>query len=244
MIVMSAAQGSVTDPLNLGEAAVVLPGAPGATEAYTTLLGEPRAVSGAGFWPAGNGSVCVLTESEEATPGVAFAAADVAGAERLLARRGLPIAATVDDLRPGRWTETVPSVGIIPADGGAEQGRPSLDHVVFTAPTIDTAVALFAGRLGMDLRLIKPFGEGGQLFFRTSAVIVEVLAGLQPSEDVGLWGLAWDTTDIDQERERLIAAGLEVSEVRDGRKPGTRVATVREPALATPTILIESTPRR
>ena len=40
-------------------------------------------------------------------------------------------------------------------------------------------------------------------------------------------------------RERLVAGGVEVSEVRTGRKPGTRVATVRDRALGTPTLLIE-----
>ena len=35
------------------------------------------------------------------------------------------------------------------------------------------------------------------------------------------------------------AEGLDVSEVRPGRKPGTRVATVRERTLGTPTLLIE-----
>ena len=38
-----------------------------------------------------------------------------------------------------------------------------------------------------------------------------------------LWGLSWRVADIDATRARLLAAGVDVSEVRAGRKPGTRV---------------------
>ena len=40
-----------------------------------------------------------------------------------------------------------------------------------------------------------------------------------------LWGLSWRVADIDATRARLLAAGIDVSEVRNGRKPGTRVMT-------------------
>jgi hypothetical protein len=33
--------------------------------------------------------------------------------------------------------------------------------------------------------------------------------------------------DIDAAHARLVAAGFDVSEIRTGRRPGTRVATVR-----------------
>ena len=41
----------------------------------------------------------------------------------------------------------------------------------------------------------------------------------------------------------LAAAGVEVSEVRTGRKPGTRVLTVRSSACGIPTLLVERTAR-
>ncbi|WP_454166130.1 hypothetical protein [Gordonia iterans] len=114
---------------------------------------------------------------------------------------------------------------------------------MFTAPSVDAAVALFAGRLGLDLRLERAFGGLTQMFFRTRSVIVEVLAGGEGAPEFALWGLAWRCADLDAEHARLTGLGLTLSEVRAGRKPGTRVATVREPSLGTPTILIEQTAR-
>ena len=54
-----------------------------------------------------------------------------------------------------------------------------------------------------------------------------------------LWGLSWRVTDIDATRARLMAAGIDVSEVRTGRKPGTRVMTVRSGTCGVPTLLVQ-----
>jgi hypothetical protein len=40
-------------------------------------------------------------------------------------------------------------------------------------------------------------------------------------------------------RARLAGAGLDVSEVRPGRKPGTRVISVKDGTCGVPTLLIE-----
>lgn len=65
-------------------------------------------------------------------------------------------------------------------------------------------------------------------------------APIEPTGDPDSFGgLAWRSADIEATRERLVAGGVEVSEVRTGRKPGTRVATVRDRALGTPTLIIE-----
>ena len=57
-----------------------------------------------------------------------------------------------------------------------------------------------------------------------------------------LWGLSWRVRDADLARERLLASGLDVSEVRAGRRPGTRVLTVRDGTLGVPTLLLEPPP--
>jgi hypothetical protein len=54
-----------------------------------------------------------------------------------------------------------------------------------------------------------------------------------------LWGLSWRVADIDAARARLAAAGLDVSEVRGGRKPGTRVMSVRDGTCGINTLLLE-----
>ncbi len=52
------------------------------------------------------------------------------------------------------------------------------------------------------------------------------------------FGLAWRVADVDAARERLHRAGFRVDPVRRGRKPGTRVATVRSRTCGVPTLLI------
>jgi hypothetical protein len=49
--------------------------------------------------------------------------------------------------------------------------------------------------------------------------------------------------DLDATRERLASAGVDVSDARTGRKPGTRVLTVRNGTCGIPTLLVERTPR-
>jgi hypothetical protein len=58
-----------------------------------------------------------------------------------------------------------------------------------------------------------------------------------------LWGLSWRVADIDATRVRLLSAGIDVSEVRTGRKPGTRVLSVRSGTCGIPTLLVERTAR-
>jgi catechol 2,3-dioxygenase-like lactoylglutathione lyase family enzyme len=55
-----------------------------------------------------------------------------------------------------------------------------------------------------------------------------------------LWGLSWRVQDADAARARLAAASVNVSEVRVGFKPGTRVFTVRDKTCGIPTLMIEA----
>ena len=54
-----------------------------------------------------------------------------------------------------------------------------------------------------------------------------------------LSGLCWRVSDIDATHARLVQAGADVSEVRTGRKPGTRVMTVRRGTCGVPTLLVQ-----
>ncbi|MFT4088342.1 MAG: VOC family protein [Gordonia sp. (in: high G+C Gram-positive bacteria)] len=214
---------------------------------YAALLGEPASPD---RWTFGNGELRVSSSGDESR--IAFEVTDFEAATDLLTRRGLSSIADDDDPALRRFAGQ-PALGLAPASPKKDERCPlALDHAVFTAPGIDAAIALFSGRLGLDLRLVKPLGESAaQLFFRTASTVVEVLVGSgdqEGSEPRGdapatLWGLAWRTADLDAEHARLTAAGLALSEIRTGRKPGTRVCTVREPALGAPTILIGQTPR-
>jgi hypothetical protein len=48
---------------------------------------------------------------------------------------------------------------------------------------------------------------------------------------------------IEATRARLVAAGIDVSDVRTGRKPGTRVLSIRNGTCGIPTLLVERTAR-
>ena len=122
-----------------------------------------------------------------------------------------------------------------------------LDHVVVATEDSDRAAALYGARLGLDLALDRSHHDWGQLmFFRCGDLIVEVVrrpvAGGDPRHD-RLWGLSWRVADIDATRARLLAAGLDVSEVRNGRKPGTRIMTVRNGTCGIQTVLLERAPK-
>lgn len=127
---------------------------------------------------------------------------------------------------------------------GAEAAVSALDHVVVMSRDAEATRALYGEKLGLRLALDRSFPERGSrlLFFRTGGVTVEIAAriGAEPEPDAPdeLWGLAWQVPDVERACERLSRGGADVSEVRAGRKPGTRVATVREPTHGVATLLI------
>jgi catechol 2,3-dioxygenase-like lactoylglutathione lyase family enzyme len=122
-----------------------------------------------------------------------------------------------------------------------------LDHVVVSTEDSERAAALYGARLGLDMALDRSHQDWGQLmFFRCGDLIVEVVrrpvAGADLAHDK-LWGLSWRVANIDATRARLLADGIEVSEVRTGRKPGTRVMTVRSGTCGVQTLLLERSAR-
>ena len=123
----------------------------------------------------------------------------------------------------------------------------AMDHVVVSTADPERAAALYGARLGLDMALDRSHQEWGQLmFFRCGDLIVEVVrrpvAGADQAHDK-LWGLSWRVADIDATHARLVAAGIDVSQVRIGRKPGTRVLSVRDGTCGIHTLLLERTAR-
>ncbi len=125
----------------------------------------------------------------------------------------------------------------------------AMDHVVIATADPERAAALYGARLGLDMALDRSHPDWGRLmFFRCGDLIVEIVqrpgtdAKIDTAHDK-LWGMSWRVADIDATRARLATAGVDVSEVRDGRKPGTRVLTVRSGTCGIPTLLVERTPR-
>ena len=135
--------------------------------------------------------------------------------------------------------------------GDGEAAVSGLDHVVVNTGDAEAARALYGEGLGLRLALDKEFPQWGarMLFFRVGGVTVEVVSefgktdsGEAPARDRSsdqLFGLCWRVPDADRARTRLHEQGLDVSPVRKGRKPGTRVFTLRDGSCGVPTLIVE-----
>ena len=132
--------------------------------------------------------------------------------------------------------------------GSAAAAVRALDHVVVSSGDIEASRALYGDLLGLRLALDRRFEARGLriLFFRIGGVTVEVAGPLEPPADAPptdrFGGLAYRVGDVDAARSRLLAGDFDVSEVRAGAKPGTRVCTVRRETHGVPTLLIEPGP--
>ena len=120
-----------------------------------------------------------------------------------------------------------------------------VDHVVVKTQSAEAAKIFYGDQLGIRLALEQDVPEWGgvQLFFRVSSMSIEVIASDRAPEQDELWGLALKTGDIETTHTRLTDSNVEVSDIRDGRKPGTRVCTAKSHSLGVPTLLIEHSPR-
>jgi len=212
---------------------------------------EVIAPSGEG--PAGDRLRARLDAAGEGTWICAFRSDDVAADARLMSRRGLEVepyrdvarvrAAGLDLLlTPGRI-----GAAISPPTGAEAAAIPALDHIVVHTPNPDRALGLYGAKFGLDLRLDRANEAWGarQLFFRCGEAVFEVGASLKaPVSDAPdrFGGLAWRVADPDAAQARIAAAGFDVSEVRKGRKPGTKVFTVRDAPAGVPTLMLSAEP--
>ena len=125
----------------------------------------------------------------------------------------------------------------------------TLDHFVIATPNTDRTLAHYGARLGLDLRLDRAHPEWGAhfLFFKTGGLIFEIVQRLKEDTDLSandqIFGLTWTVRDIEAAHARLSGLGLNVSEIRKGRKPGSTVFTVREATFNVPTLFISHSPR-
>jgi catechol 2,3-dioxygenase-like lactoylglutathione lyase family enzyme len=124
----------------------------------------------------------------------------------------------------------------------------AMDHVVVSTADPERAAALYGARLGLDMALDRSHPDWGRLmFFRCGDLVVEVSHRPGRPTDAArdrLRGLCWRVADIDATHARLTTAGVDVSEVRAGRKPGTRVMTVRNGTCGVPTLLVQPSARK
>mgnify|MGYP001246459964 FL=1 len=117
-----------------------------------------------------------------------------------------------------------------------------LDHIVINSNDPDGLIDLYRDKYEIRLALdqfIEQWG-GRMLFFRTNHTTIEAI-GIKKdgSPEDSLWGLAWTTKDIKKAHKRLLDAGVSITDVKDGRKPNTLVATIKSHTSNIPTLLIQ-----
>ena len=134
--------------------------------------------------------------------------------------------------------------GILPKYESFENDQVErLDHIVINSNDPDGLIELYRDTYGIRLALdqyVEKWG-GRMLFFRTNQTTIEAI-GINNDADKPIdkaWGLAWTTKDIKKMHARLVSEGVEISDVKDGRKPKTLVATIKSHTCNIPTLLIE-----
>ncbi len=216
----------------------------GSAAVYETLLGR-RATDGR--LRTGNVGLA-FSGGASGLHSMTFATGDVAKAATLLERRAAAMTLDGDAI-----ALTGHGVAIRVAAKGNDAPSPfladeaacvsALDHVVVRTANPERAIAFYAGRLGLDLRLDRsnPAWGARLLFFRGGETVVEIAhdlnKGVSDAPD-RLWGLSWRTPDIAKCNARLKTAGIDVSEPRDGRRPGSQVFTVKSHTAEVPTLVI------
>jgi catechol 2,3-dioxygenase-like lactoylglutathione lyase family enzyme len=119
-----------------------------------------------------------------------------------------------------------------------------LDHVVIATSDAERAAALYGARLGLDMALDMSRPDWGVrlMFLRCDDLIIEIAQRLNApdaSASDRLMGLSWRVADADAAQAQLAASGFDVSEVRPGRKPKTRIFSVRNRTSGVPTVMIQ-----
>lgn len=123
-------------------------------------------------------------------------------------------------------------------------GVSRLDHLVINTPHPTRAIAHYAGRLGLRFALDRTIEKFGTrfLFFRIGGLTLEVIHRLDVAEEQDapdtLWGMTWEVQDLSAAHGRLKEVGVNVSDIRTGRKPGTEVFTLRDNTLGIPTLFL------
>jgi catechol 2,3-dioxygenase-like lactoylglutathione lyase family enzyme len=130
----------------------------------------------------------------------------------------------------------------------AAQAVTAIDHLVIRSPNPERAIALYGGRLGLDFALDRTNPDWGSrlLFFMCGGVRVEIghaLAKGVSDEPDQFSGLAWRVDDATAAQQRLQGAGVQTSDAKKGRRPGSQVLTVRSNTCNVPTIFLSETPR-
>ncbi len=217
----------------------------GSAATYETLLG--RRAHGDRL-RTGNVGLVLVEGQAPGLQSMTFSTLDLDKAATLLRRRAVETSHEGDVISfsaHGVPLRVVPTADASPSPPTGDEAAcvSGLDHVVVRTPNPERAIAFYAGRLGLDLRLDRSNPQWGArlLFFRCGDLVVEIAhdlkKGISDAPD-RLWGLSWRVPDIEKAHARLTRAGLDVTTPRDGRRRGSQVFTVKNGTDGVPTIFI------
>jgi catechol 2,3-dioxygenase-like lactoylglutathione lyase family enzyme len=122
----------------------------------------------------------------------------------------------------------------------------AIDHIVVHTTDPEAAIATWRDQTGLRLALDREFPARHLrlLFFRSGGITLEYASLLPAAADRAgedrIHGVSYRVSDLAARRERLLAAGVDVSELRPGMRPGTTVATVRSGTAGVPTLLLQA----
>lgn len=213
--------------------------------------------------PEAEGLRTLLSTSGEGLIGFTFGTDDAAACSKQLRERG--VRATAPEEGEARDDEAVRRFRIVELSRASTRKVPitvvervdpiaravpqeparlsSLDHIVVRTADPEAALRLYRDGLGLRLALDRTFGTTRMLFFRIGKVTIEVVHDPACGASDALWGVAYRAVDLNGAHARLVAAGLDVSAVRAGRKPGTEVFTVRSGSASVPTLVLHDPAR-
>lgn len=218
---------------------IAVPDLEQANTQYAALLGvEPREVlsadgGAASWWPLRNSTIELVQRAVE-KPAIQGFVLDKGneGSNNGAIANSLGL-----DMRYGDGRATAQMKGQAEVTANAL----AVDHIVLRTNDAQACIDLFGVEMRIRLALDKTVPEWGgrMLFFRTGKLTLEVIASDDHKGPSRFWGIAYQCTDLAKVVGRMKDRNVAVSDIRDGRKPGTIVSTVKSHCLDIPTLLIE-----
>ncbi len=135
---------------------------------------------------------------------------------------------------------------LFPHEQIKKQGIVGIDHLVLLSNDLDDCIERF-GTQGLGIRLAldktEPKWGGRMLFFRFGKFTLEIIqnSNNNSQEKDRFWGLAYLCSDIKFTVTELQKKGVKYSSIREGRKKGTLVSTIKSHNLGLPTLLLQNT---
>ena len=206
-----------------------------------------------------------ISENGEGLIGQALGTEDIKETRKLLAEKGFSISEPLEgvgensinkEIRkwkniflPPELTRGIFSFIIQHTNGSLPQVKEykissisKLDHVVINTNDADGFINIYKNIFNIRLALDKVIEHWNTriLFFRLNKTTIEVVEqNHKEVEPDKLWGLAWGVKSIKDAHKRLVKEGIEVTEIKQGLKEDTLVATIKSHTNNVPTLLIE-----